>query len=69
MQNRHSVHLEFTLILNSAPSKYVKKFLQGNYQIPYTLEFDIYKDGKVEFDQPMQDTFHAKFINKYGYIH
>ena len=59
----------FTLILNSAPSKYVKKFLQGNYQIPYTLEFDIYKDGKVEFDQPMQDTFHAKFINKYGYIH
>ena len=59
----------FALILNNAPSKYVKKFLQGIYQLPYTLQFDVYKDGKVEFDQPSQDTFHAKFINVYGYIH
>ena len=59
----------FKLILNSAPSKYVKKFLQGNYRIPYTLEFDIYKDGKVEFDIQMQDTFHAKFMSTYGYTH
>jgi len=55
----------FTVILDVAPERYLKKFFNGNFQIPYCLDFEVYKDGKAVFDHG-GESFNSRLFNLYA---